>query len=80
MLSKNECEAEIHYSNSGYKIVKYGTYTLCAVSGKKIPIDDLKYWNHHRQEAYASCEISYHRELECNPYLRELLRSKKSNL
>ncbi|WP_019219888.1 DUF2093 domain-containing protein [Bartonella florencae] len=77
MFSSDEREAKIHYTNNGYKIVEYGTYTLCAISGQKIPIDDLKYWNHHRQEAYASCEISYHRELECNPYLSQLLTTQK---
>ncbi|KEG21102.1 DUF2093 domain-containing protein [Bartonella bacilliformis] len=77
MFSSDEREAIIHYSSGGYEIVKYGTYTLCAVSGQKIPIDDLKYWNHERQEAYACCEFSYQRELECNSYLRQLLNMKK---
>ncbi|EJF91807.1 DUF2093 domain-containing protein [Bartonella melophagi] len=79
MFSNNESKATIQYSSNGYKIVNYGTYTLCAVSGQKIPIDDLKYWNHHRQEAYASCELSYRRELECNPHLRQLLKIENEN-
>ncbi|MEL6089208.1 DUF2093 domain-containing protein [Bartonella schoenbuchensis] len=79
MFSNNEREATIQYSSNGYKIVNYGTYTLCAVSGQKIPIDDLKYWNHHRQEAYANCELSYRRELECNPHLRQLLKIANEN-
>ncbi|WP_375680393.1 MULTISPECIES: DUF2093 domain-containing protein [unclassified Bartonella] len=77
MFPNGEREAKIHYSNNGYDIIEYGTYTICAVSGQKILIDDLKYWNHHRQEAYASCEISYQRELECNPYLKQLLKTKE---
>ncbi|WP_142415857.1 DUF2093 domain-containing protein [Bartonella massiliensis] len=77
MFSNGEREAKVRYSNNGYDIVEYGTYTICAVSGQKIPIDDLKYWNHHRQEAYASCEISYQRELECNPYLKKLLETQE---
>ncbi|WP_330168694.1 DUF2093 domain-containing protein [Bartonella grahamii] len=77
MFSDRQREAKIHYSNNGYDIIEYGTYTICAVSGQKIPIDDLKYWNHLRQEAYASCEISYQRELECNPYLKQLLKTKE---
>ncbi|MBB4076558.1 hypothetical protein GGR08_000858 [Bartonella fuyuanensis] len=76
MFSNGEHEAKIHYFNNRYDIVEYGTYTICAVSGQKIPLDNLKYWNHHRQEAYASCEISYHRELECNQYLKQLLNTK----
>ncbi|WP_455475071.1 DUF2093 domain-containing protein [Bartonella sp. B30(2025)] len=77
MFSNNDREAKIHYSNSEYKILKYGTYTLCAVTGQKIPINDLKYWSPLRQEAYANCEISYHRELECNQHLSQLLKKHK---
>lgn len=77
MFSSGEREAKIKYESGDYEIVKHGTYVLCAVSGEKIAIDELKYWNHHRQEAYASCEISYKRELECNPHLRKLLGSTK---
>ncbi|MCZ2203337.1 DUF2093 domain-containing protein [Bartonella sp. A05] len=79
MFANNECEATIHYSSNGYKLIKYGTYTLCAVSGQKIPLDELKYWNHHRQEAYASCELSYQRELECNPHLSQLLQNTENS-
>ncbi|ALE03471.1 DUF2093 domain-containing protein [Bartonella ancashensis] len=79
MFSSDEREAIISYSSNEYKIIKYGTYTVCAVSKQKIPLDDLKYWNHHRQEAYASCELSYHRELECNPHLRQLLSKSQNN-
>uniref|UniRef100_UPI001ABBA4A8 DUF2093 domain-containing protein n=1 Tax=Bartonella grahamii TaxID=33045 RepID=UPI001ABBA4A8 len=52
MFSDSEREAKIQYSNNGYDIIEYGSYTICAVRVQKIPIDDLKYWNHHRQEAY----------------------------
>ncbi|EJF90781.1 DUF2093 domain-containing protein [Bartonella tamiae] len=75
MYSSDESEARINYLSGDYEILNYGTYVFCAVTGQKIPIDDLKYWNYTRQEAYASCEISYQRELEYNPHLRKLLGS-----
>ncbi len=78
IFSGGEREAEIHYFSGDYEVVKHGTYVLCAVTGEKIPLDDLKYWNAIRQEAYASCEISYQRELECDPRLRKLLGSTKA--
>ena len=31
-----------------------GDYVLCAISGKKIPLQDLNYWNVDLQEAYYS--------------------------
>ncbi|MHC5307970.1 DUF2093 domain-containing protein [Bartonella sp. LJL80] len=77
MFSSGEREAQIRYLSGDYEIIKHGTYVSCAITGEKIPVDELKYWNHLRQEAYASCEISYQRELECNPHLRKLLGTTK---
>jgi hypothetical protein len=31
---------------------------ICAVTGERIPIEQLRYWNSARQEAYASAEAS----------------------
>lgn len=78
IFSTGEREAEVHYLSGDYEIVRHGTYVLCAVTGEKIPLDDLKYWNSIRQEAYASCEISYRRELECDTRLRRLLGTTKA--
>lgn len=68
-----EREAKIRYLSGDYEVVEDGTYIRCAVTGEKIPLDELRYWNFDRQEAYKSCEVSYHRELECNPRLRALI-------
>jgi len=67
-----EREAKIRYLSGDYELLEHGTYVRCAVTGEKIPIDALRYWNFERQEAYSSCEVSYRRELECNPRLRTL--------
>lgn len=67
-------EAKLEYLGGDYIIKAPGSYVLCAVTGEKIAIDDLRYWSAERQEAYASCEISYERELQCKPHLRSLLK------
>ena len=56
--------AQLVYLDSDFRITKNGHYVLCAVTGKKIPLADLRYWNVARQEAYASAEISLQREQE----------------
>ena len=56
--------AELVYLNGDFKIMRYGQYVRCAVSGQKIPIRQLRYWSVDRQEAYASAEISLKREQE----------------
>ena len=46
---------EVYETFSGEdEIIEDGDYVECAVSGKKIPIKDLLYWNVELQEAYFS--------------------------
>ena len=40
-----------------------GAFVRCAISGKEIALDDLRYWSVDRQEAYADAEISLQAEL-----------------
>jgi len=68
-----EQEAKLTYLSGDYEIVTPGAYVVCAVTGEHIPLDELRYWNFKRQEAYVSCEVSYQRELECDPQLRQEL-------
>lgn len=72
-LNAGEREAKIVYKSGDFTVISPGTYVICAVTQQRIPVDDLRYWNFERQEAYVSCEVSYNRELECNPHLRTLL-------
>ena len=44
--------AELKYKPMYFDIVKMGHYVVCAVSGKRIIIDNLLYWNVELQEAY----------------------------
>ena len=46
--------AKIKYLPNNFKIIENGDHVLCAVSGKKIPLDKLNYWNVDTQEAYYS--------------------------
>ena len=46
--------ATIKYLPNNFKIIKDGDYVICAVSGKKIYLDKLTYWNVELQEAYFS--------------------------
>jgi hypothetical protein len=45
--------AVVHYGDGEYAVLKPGRYVLCAVSGAKIPLDALRYWNPITQEAFA---------------------------
>ena len=57
---KNE---KIKYLPNNYQILEQGDHVICAISGKKIPLKDLTYWNVELQEAYFSyVEASEKRE------------------
>ena len=46
--------AKIKYLPNNFEVIQDGEYVLCAVSGKKISLKDLTYWNVELQEAYFS--------------------------
>ena len=46
--------AKIKYFPNNFKIIEDGDYVECAVSGKKIYLENLTYWNVELQEAYYS--------------------------
>ena len=50
----NEILAKLKYGPNTFEVLKEGNYVICAVSGKKIPLDKLAYWNVDLQEAYLS--------------------------
>lgn len=59
--------AVVHYGDGEYVVLKAGRYVTCAVSGKPIPLEALRYWNPKTQEAYAGPEEALKRWRELNP-------------
>ena len=46
--------ARLKYLPNNFEIIEEGDHVLCAISGKKIPLEKLNYWNVDEQEAYYS--------------------------
>ena len=46
--------AKLKYLPNNFDIIEKGDYVICAVSGKKISLQNLNYWNVDEQEAYFS--------------------------
>ena len=57
-------EATLRYQDADFQVVVQGDFVRCAVTSKPIPLDQLKYWDVERQEAYYSAEVSLQRYLE----------------
>ena len=46
--------AKLKYLPNNFEIVESGDHVICAISGKKISLEKLTYWNVDLQEAYFS--------------------------
>ena len=46
--------AKLKYLPNNFQIIEKGDYVVCAISGKKISLDNLNYWNVELQEPYYS--------------------------
>lgn len=51
-------EARIKYLDGDLSVVSPGDYVLCAVTGRKIPLQALRYWSVEHQEAYIDAEAA----------------------
>jgi hypothetical protein len=57
-------EAKLRYLDADYQVVVQGDFVRCAVTGRPIRLEELRYWSVSRQEAYSSAEVATRRYLE----------------
>jgi hypothetical protein len=58
--------AVLHYGDGEYSVMRPGRSVVCAVSGVRIPLETLRYWNPVLQEAYAGPAEALQRWRETN--------------
>ena len=46
-------EAKLRYTDATFNIVEKGDFVVCAVTGKQIPLTELRYWSIDLQQPYA---------------------------
>ena len=51
-------EAQVRYLDGDFQIVTPGSHVVCAMTGKHIPLDELRYWSVTRQEPYVDVATS----------------------
>jgi hypothetical protein len=54
-------EAKLKYLDGTIREISPGSCVLCAVTGTKILLEDLKYWSVDLQEAYIDAEKAVQR-------------------
>ena len=50
--------ARLHYMAGTFRLLTDGDHVLCAVTGARIPLHELRYWSVARKEAYADAAAS----------------------
>jgi hypothetical protein len=62
LMSGGGRAARIHYMAGTFRLLSDGDHVVCAVTGVRIPLHELKYWSVERQEPYADAEASLEAE------------------
>jgi hypothetical protein len=51
-------EAKLRYLDADFEVIKPGRFVSCAVTKRKIALEDVRYWNVETQEAYFDAETA----------------------
>ena len=51
-------EAKLIYGDGNFQVLERGEYVICAVTKKRITINELKYWSVDKQEPYFDAHSS----------------------
>ena len=58
LMNEGGREARIHYLAGSFRLLAHDDYVRCAITGARIPLDELRYWSVARQEAYVKAAAS----------------------
>jgi len=64
LMSNRDRIARLHYMPYSFRVLQAGDHVLCAVTGQKIALEDLRYWSIARQEPYASADASVQADMK----------------
>jgi len=62
LMSGNGRAARIHYMAGSFRLLTDGDHVICAVTGARIPLQELRYWSVERQEPYVDADASLEAE------------------
>ena len=58
LMSNTDRPARLHYMANGFRVLSPGDHVVCAVSGARIPLEELRYWSVAGQRAFATAELA----------------------
>jgi len=62
LMSGSGTPARVRYLQGTFRVLTNGDYVVCAVTGARIPLQELRYWSVERQEPYVDAEASLQAE------------------
>ncbi len=54
--------ARLHYMPGTFRLLTEGDHVICAITGARIPLQEVRYWSVERQEAYVDARASLEAE------------------
>ena len=54
--------ARLQYLDGTFRLLSTGDHVVCAITGARIPLDELRYWSVARQEPYVDAAASLEAE------------------
>lgn len=58
LMSGSGRAARIQYLPGTFRLLSDGDHVICAITGAKIPLQELRYWSVERQEPYVDAVAS----------------------
>lgn len=58
LMSGSRAPAKVRYLPGTFRVLSNGDHVICAVTGARIPLHELKYWSVDRQEPYVDAQAS----------------------
>lgn len=58
LMSNADRPARLHFMANGFRVLSPGDHVVCAVTGARIALEELRYWSVVRQEAYAGATLA----------------------
>jgi hypothetical protein len=62
LMSGSGKPARVHYLPGTFRLLSDGDHVLCAITGARIPLIELRYWSVERQEPYVAAAASLRAE------------------
>lgn len=58
LMSGSGAPVRVRYLAGTFRVLSHGDHVICAITGARIPLHELKYWSVERQEPYADADSS----------------------